>query len=75
MWKENPWCNFGPTVEVYGDDAIITKHPMTTIQHGEFRDIPWITGVVADEGLAKTIGELANSLTLLTFELITWYFT
>ena len=42
---------FGPTLEEENKDAIVTMHPRKAVESGLFRDIPWITGVVADEGL------------------------
>ncbi|XP_043289142.1 juvenile hormone esterase-like [Venturia canescens] len=54
VWRLNPYCVFGPTVELVSDDPIVTDHPMRIIERGEFRDIPWMTGLVADEGLLKT---------------------
>lgn len=53
-WRGHPYVNFGPTLEPDSDDAIIISNPTSAIENHEFRDIPWMTGVVADEGLLKT---------------------
>ncbi|KAK2587558.1 hypothetical protein KPH14_003687 [Odynerus spinipes] len=56
LWKENPYCIFGPTLEDdSSDDAILSIHPMEIIEKQLFRDMPCIIGVVRDEGLLKTI--------------------
>ncbi|XP_034951576.1 esterase FE4-like [Chelonus insularis] len=65
-WQDQPYCNFGPTIEPESEDAIVTKHPMSVIENGEFRDIPWINGVVADEGLLKTWELINDDHTLFT---------
>lgn len=57
MWRDNPYVNFGPVVEPPAEDAVIIKHPMVTIENEEFRDIPWLSGVVADEGYIKSLSE------------------
>ncbi|XP_046615589.1 esterase FE4-like [Neodiprion virginianus] len=49
------WNRFGPTDEPESDEAVITDHPQTLMSEGKARDIPWLTGVVADEGLVVTI--------------------
>ncbi|XP_012288440.1 esterase FE4 isoform X2 [Orussus abietinus] len=60
VWDDNPWFVFGPTEELESDEAIITRHPLLQIQRGLFRDIPWIIGITADEGLVKTINIITN---------------
>ncbi|XP_039313761.1 esterase FE4 [Solenopsis invicta] len=67
VWKENPMCNFGPTLEDESADAILTMHPLKTMKNGLFRDIPAIMQVVKDEGLLKILAliikpELENEL-------------
>ncbi|KAL7299138.1 hypothetical protein TKK_0007738 [Trichogramma kaykai] len=53
-WRGNPACYFGPTLEAEADGAVITTHPDYSLKHGQIRDIPWISGLVNDEGLVKT---------------------
>ncbi|KAH0550403.1 hypothetical protein KQX54_019183 [Cotesia glomerata] len=68
VWNGHSYCNFGPTIESDSEDAIVIRHPLSTIERGEFRDIPWISGVVSDEGLLKSMSLLANSQSLDEFE-------
>ncbi|KMQ95758.1 esterase fe4 [Lasius niger] len=56
VWRENPMCNFAPTLEDNSEDAILTMNPWKMIEDGLFRDIPAIMQVVKDEGLVKTLG-------------------
>ncbi|XP_011877560.1 PREDICTED: esterase FE4-like isoform X2 [Vollenhovia emeryi] len=60
IWRDHPWCTFGPTLEVDSKDAILTMHPWKIVKEGLFRDIPAIFQVVEDEGLAKTIELITN---------------
>ncbi|XP_063978679.1 carboxylic ester hydrolase-like [Diachasmimorpha longicaudata] len=63
-WFGSPHGIFGPTLEPDSDGALITRNPRTIIANEEFRDIPWITGVVSDEGLLRAI-ELQSNNSLL----------
>ncbi|XP_046743574.1 venom carboxylesterase-6-like [Diprion similis] len=54
------WNRFGPMDELESDEAVVTDHPITLMREGKARDIPWLTGVVADEGLMLTILFLKN---------------
>ncbi|KAG7212395.1 hypothetical protein KM043_012714 [Ampulex compressa] len=60
VWRLNPWCIFGPTVEEDSENAVITSHPMASIEERLFRDIPWMIGVVENEGLVKSLGFITN---------------
>ncbi|XP_033223203.1 esterase E4-like isoform X2 [Belonocnema kinseyi] len=62
VWKKSPNMIFGPTLEEDKEDAIITMHPRKVVESASFRDIPWITGVVADEGLGLGIDFEGESL-------------
>ncbi|KAK9293444.1 hypothetical protein QLX08_011617 [Tetragonisca angustula] len=59
-WRSNRCCVYAPTIEEESDDAIVTLHPLTVMEHRLFRDIPFIMGVVRDEGLYKSIAILTN---------------
>ncbi|XP_015117064.1 esterase E4 [Diachasma alloeum] len=59
-WFGSPYGTFGPTLEPESDDALITRNPRSIIENKEFRDIPWITGVVTDEGLAMALELQSN---------------
>ncbi|KAJ8687651.1 hypothetical protein QAD02_023445 [Eretmocerus hayati] len=61
VWRRNPSAIFGPTLEADIEGAILTVHPTYTLEKGLFRDIPWIVGLVEDEGLLKTTDLILNS--------------
>ncbi|KAK0167316.1 hypothetical protein PV327_004731, partial [Microctonus hyperodae] len=61
LWRDSPYINFGPVVEPPAEDAVIIKHPMVTIENEEFRDIPWISGVTADEGYIKSLNLILDA--------------
>ncbi|XP_031776973.1 esterase FE4 [Nasonia vitripennis] len=61
MWRRNPKCIYGPTLEADAEGAILTVNPERSLTDGLFRDMPWINGVVDDEGLLKTTDLLLNS--------------
>ncbi|KAK0085198.1 hypothetical protein PV325_005611 [Microctonus aethiopoides] len=51
-WLFNPMTPFGPVVEKSSAESpFITKIPHEIISRGEAYDVPWITGVVPEEGL------------------------
>lgn len=52
-----PCCLFKPTIEEESNDAVVTMHPLTAMKNRLFRDIPFIMGVVQEEGLINTIGK------------------
>ncbi|XP_043272746.1 venom carboxylesterase-6-like [Venturia canescens] len=50
-WLYNPFTPFGPVVENHSAKPFIDKSPIDAIESGEAADLPWITGVVTEEGL------------------------
>ncbi|XP_014208345.1 venom carboxylesterase-6-like [Copidosoma floridanum] len=50
-WLYNPYTPFGPVVEKVEKDYFINKPPVEIIASGNAQDVPWITGVVSEEGL------------------------
>lgn len=58
-WLFNPMTPFGPVVEKpSAESPFITKIPHEIISRGEAYDVPWITGVVPEEGLYPGAGNL-----------------
>ena len=50
---------FAPTAEAIDDeDTFLSDSPLNLVQQGKFRPIPWLTGVLADEGLIFSAGKL-----------------
>ncbi|XP_046744931.1 venom carboxylesterase-6-like [Diprion similis] len=64
-WLDNPFTPFGPVVEKGGGEfTFIDKPPIEVINTGQAQDIPWITGVVSEEGLFPGAEFVANKTRL-----------
>lgn len=46
---------FGPVVEE-GAGAFLTANPFYIIQSGHYNRVPWMAGVVTDEGIVRAAG-------------------
>lgn len=55
-WLYNPFSVFGPVVEDRGSETFISHSPVDVIDRGEVYDVPWITGVVSEEGCWTAAG-------------------
>lgn len=56
-WGYNPYTPFGPVVEKVGNAPFINRSPIEIITSGDAQDLPWITGVVSEEGLYPAAGK------------------
>ncbi|XP_011157167.1 venom carboxylesterase-6 [Solenopsis invicta] len=57
----NPFTPFGPVPERFGDEApFIDRTPFEIINSGDVQDIPWVTGVVSEEGLYPVAEFITN---------------
>ncbi|KAJ8670100.1 hypothetical protein QAD02_001359 [Eretmocerus hayati] len=63
-WQLMPFTPFGPVIEKPSETAFITRSPAEILASGEYYDVPWITGVVSEEGLYP-IAEFAENDTVL----------
>lgn len=43
-------------VEKFAEDPFIDRSPMEIINSGDAHDLPWITGVVSEEGIYPVAG-------------------
>ena len=71
-WRLNPFTPFGPVVEKFSDNPFINRSPIEIINSGDVQDLPWITGVVSEEGLYPVAGNLL--LSFLIKKLLLTYF-
>lgn len=55
---ENPSVLFGPTVDGNGPSGFLPDEPLELYRRGEVADIPWMTGIVRDEGDLYTLGRM-----------------
>ena len=56
-WRYNPYTPFGPVVEKSTENYFINRSPIEIIVSGDVQDVPWITGVVSEEGLYPVAGK------------------
>jgi len=53
----NPFTPFGPVPEKAGDAPFIDRTPAEIINSGDVADVPWVTGIVSEEGLYPVSGK------------------
>ncbi|XP_046619027.1 venom carboxylesterase-6-like [Neodiprion virginianus] len=64
-WLDNPFTPFGPVVEKGGSEfTFIDKPPIEVINTRQAQDLPWITGVVSEDGLFPGAEFVANKTRL-----------
>ena len=57
----NPFTPFGPVTERVGDTTpFIDRTPAEIVSSGDVQDVPWITGVVSEEGLYPVAGRITR---------------
>lgn len=63
MFSIDPLNVYVPSVETMtknNPDPFITKTPKEYVENGDFRNVPWIIGLVQNEGLIRAEGELTK---------------
>lgn len=58
FWSVDPLTTYRPVIEKDSTGAFITKHPAEIWESGDYRQIPWMTGVVENEGSVRSAGML-----------------
>lgn len=58
----DPLCIFRPVIEQPGDGAFLTKDPIEIIKSGEYNKIPFMIGMVPDEGAVRSLAISENSV-------------
>lgn len=58
FWSVDPLTTYRPVIEKDSPGAFMTRHPADIWESGDFQHIPWMTGVVANEGSVRAAGEL-----------------
>ncbi|XP_058794428.1 venom carboxylesterase-6-like [Phymastichus coffea] len=61
LWQRLPPL-FGPVIERSGADPFIDDYPSDIMSQGKAYDVPWVTGVVSEEGLAVSRGFTQDTL-------------
>lgn len=68
-WRTFSRVSWGPTDEPDIEGAVLTESPANLYAAGRIRDLPWITGVVRDEGLMYGAGDRNNFINKSCFEI------
>ncbi|KAJ8664709.1 hypothetical protein QAD02_006371 [Eretmocerus hayati] len=63
-WHWLPFTPFGPTIEEPSATAFLTRSPAEMFHSGDYYDVPWVTGVVSEEGIFP-VAEFAENDTAL----------
>lgn len=62
FWSIDPMTVYRTVVEEEGDGAFLSKHPSIIWKDGSFEHKPWMTGVVPNEGVVRSGGELTLNM-------------
>lgn len=73
MWRDNYFSAFGPVVERSTKDPFIDRSPVDIINNGDAHGLPWITGMVSEEGLFPVAG-ITNKLIFILIRSFKHYF-
>lgn len=57
FWSVDPLTTYRPVVEKDVEGAFITENPLTISKQGNFKHVPWMTGVVPNEGSVRSAGK------------------
>lgn len=58
IWSVDPITLYRPVIENKSDGAFLTEHPAIIWQRGTFKQIPWMTGIVPNDGSVRAAGML-----------------
>lgn len=59
IWSVDPITLYRPVIETKAEGAFIIEHPAITWQRGTFKQIPWMTGIVPNDGSVRAAGMLS----------------
>ncbi|KAJ8670093.1 hypothetical protein QAD02_001352 [Eretmocerus hayati] len=63
-WQLMPYTPFGPVIEKPSKNSFLTRPPAEIVRSGDVYDVPWITGVVSEEGIYP-LSEFVRNETIL----------
>lgn len=63
FWTIDPLDVFGPAVEI-GPEAFLPANPFYIIQSGQFNRVPWMSGLLTNEGIIRVAAILTNATLL-----------
>lgn len=57
IWSVDPITLYRPVIEPRLNGAFMVEHPQTIWTRGTFKQVPWMTGIVPNEGNVRAAGE------------------
>lgn len=67
FWSVDPLTIYRPVIEQRIPGAFLTQDPMTIMKSGNYYPVPWMTGVVQNEGAVRAAAIVANKTLLADF--------
>lgn len=64
FWSVDPIVLFRTAIEPPGPSAFICENPIDTVRTGNYKHVPWMTGLVPNEGTVRATAILNNSTDL-----------
>ena len=71
-YKAFPGVSWIPMVELETEEAVLTDTPLNLLSRNKLKDLPFMSGTTADEGLLYTLG-MKNQLFLFCFTKMTTF--
>ncbi|XP_055918981.1 juvenile hormone esterase-like [Eupeodes corollae] len=59
-WHVDPLTTFRPVIEEPSPDAFLTVDPSELIASGRYTQVPWMTGMVPNEGAVRALSIISN---------------
>lgn len=69
LWSVDPITLYRPVIEPKAAGAFMFEHPAAIWTRGAFKQVPWMTGIVPNEGNVRAAGEPGFSFSLICFAL------
>lgn len=60
IWSVDPITLYRPVVEPKLDGAFMIEHPAITWTRGTFKQVPWMAGIVPNDGSVRAAGEFLS---------------
>lgn len=57
VWSVDPITLYRPVIEPKAEGAFMIEHPQTIWTKGTFKQVPWMTGIVPNEGNVRAAGK------------------
>uniref|UniRef100_A0A1B0DPS2 carboxylesterase n=1 Tax=Phlebotomus papatasi TaxID=29031 RepID=A0A1B0DPS2_PHLPP len=64
FWSVDPLVLFRTAIEPAGPTAFMSENPIDIVMRGNYKHVPWMTGVVTNEGTVRATTILNNSTDL-----------